>query len=176
MYVIYFLVFWLWGETDVSLICSCFYGPIVRPRMNEWMNEWKNNFFNFQKCGAHGGIILTGENRGTRRKTCPSATLSTTNPIGLTWAQTQAATVKGRQQTTWATCVCVCVLCESGLKNTEMGNKSPPVHDRAAHHKHDINNWLIDWFLDYLTMLCHWACQSSGYHTCFIFGRSQVQN
>jgi hypothetical protein len=25
-------------------------------------------------------MILTGENRGTRRKTCPSATWSTTNP------------------------------------------------------------------------------------------------
>jgi hypothetical protein len=31
---------------------------------------------------SDGGMILTGENRGTRRKTCPSATLSTTNP---TW-------------------------------------------------------------------------------------------
>jgi hypothetical protein len=27
----------------------------------------------------HGGMKLTGENRSTRRKTCPSATLSTTN-------------------------------------------------------------------------------------------------
>jgi hypothetical protein len=27
-----------------------------------------------------GGMILTGENRRTLRKTCPSATLSTTNP------------------------------------------------------------------------------------------------
>jgi hypothetical protein len=27
-----------------------------------------------------GGMILTGENRRTRRKTCPSATLSNTNP------------------------------------------------------------------------------------------------
>jgi hypothetical protein len=31
---------------------------------------------------SEGGMILTGENRRTRRKTCPSATLSTTNP---TW-------------------------------------------------------------------------------------------
>jgi hypothetical protein len=31
---------------------------------------------------SHGGMILTGENRRTGRKTCPSATLSTTNP---TW-------------------------------------------------------------------------------------------
>jgi hypothetical protein len=29
---------------------------------------------------SDGGMILTGENRITRRKTCPSATLSTTNP------------------------------------------------------------------------------------------------
>jgi hypothetical protein len=27
--------------------------------------------------------IVTGENRRTRRKTCPSATLSTTNPTGI---------------------------------------------------------------------------------------------
>jgi hypothetical protein len=31
---------------------------------------------------SDGGMISTGENRRTRRKTCPSATLSTTNP---TW-------------------------------------------------------------------------------------------
>jgi hypothetical protein len=31
---------------------------------------------------SHDGMILTGENRRNRRKTCPSATLSTTN---LTW-------------------------------------------------------------------------------------------
>jgi hypothetical protein len=31
---------------------------------------------------SEGGMILTGENRRTRRKTCPSATLPTTNP---TW-------------------------------------------------------------------------------------------
>jgi hypothetical protein len=31
---------------------------------------------------SDGGMILTGENRRTRRKTCPSVTLSTTNP---TW-------------------------------------------------------------------------------------------
>jgi hypothetical protein len=31
---------------------------------------------------SDGGMILTGENRRTRRKTCTSATLSTTNP---TW-------------------------------------------------------------------------------------------
>jgi hypothetical protein len=31
---------------------------------------------------SDGGMILTGDNRRTRRKTCPSATLSTTN---ATW-------------------------------------------------------------------------------------------
>jgi hypothetical protein len=31
---------------------------------------------------SDGGMILTGKHRRTRRKTCPSATLSTTNP---TW-------------------------------------------------------------------------------------------
>jgi hypothetical protein len=31
---------------------------------------------------SDGGMILTGENRRTQRKICPSATLSTTNP---TW-------------------------------------------------------------------------------------------
>jgi hypothetical protein len=30
-----------------------------------------------------GGMILTGNNGRTRRKTCPSATLSTTNPIKI---------------------------------------------------------------------------------------------
>jgi hypothetical protein len=36
---------------------------------------------------SDGGIILTGENRRTRRKTCPSATLSTTNS---TWIDPDA--------------------------------------------------------------------------------------
>jgi hypothetical protein len=30
-------------------------------------------------------MILTGENRSTQRKTCPSATSSATNPILLSW-------------------------------------------------------------------------------------------
>jgi hypothetical protein len=38
-------------------------------------NEWI--FLNFRKCGAHGGMILTGENWRAWRKNCPSATLST---------------------------------------------------------------------------------------------------
>jgi hypothetical protein len=35
----------------------------------------------------HGGMILTGENRRTRRQTCPNATLSTINP---TWTDLSA--------------------------------------------------------------------------------------
>jgi hypothetical protein len=45
-------------------------------------------------------MILRGENQITRRKICPSATLSTTNPTGLTWARTQATSVRGRRLTT----------------------------------------------------------------------------
>jgi hypothetical protein len=93
------------GETDVSLDCGRFYWPFVRPRMrmSERVNEWVKEifFFNFRKSGAHGVIILTGENRRTRRKTCPSAILSTTNPTGLTRARTQAAAVRGRRLTAW---------------------------------------------------------------------------
>jgi hypothetical protein len=36
---------------------------------------------------SDGGMTLTGENRRPRRKTCPSATLSTTNP---TWIDSGA--------------------------------------------------------------------------------------
>jgi hypothetical protein len=35
----------------------------------------------------NGGMILTGDNRRTRRKTCPIATFSTTNP---TWVDLDA--------------------------------------------------------------------------------------
>jgi hypothetical protein len=40
-------------------------------------------FFRFS-VSSTGGMKLTGENRSTRRKTCPSAMLSTTNP---TWTE-----------------------------------------------------------------------------------------
>jgi hypothetical protein len=73
------LVFWLWGwdwrlaELRPLLRAYCSSpdeGEWVNEWMNEWMSEWKNYFyfFNFRKCGAHCGIILTGENRRTRRK------------------------------------------------------------------------------------------------------------
>jgi hypothetical protein len=45
--------------------------------------EEDNEFFSaFPFSWSTGGLKLTGENRSTRRKTCPSATLSTTNPTG----------------------------------------------------------------------------------------------
>jgi hypothetical protein len=108
------VIFWYsdyGGETDVSLNCGHFYGPIVHPhtRMNKWMGEWmkwmsERNFFFL----IFGNVDTTvewywRENRRTRRKTCPSATLSTANPTGLTQVWTRAATVKGRRQTAWAT-------------------------------------------------------------------------
>jgi hypothetical protein len=47
---------------------------------------------------SHGGIIFTGENRRTLRKTCPIATLSTTNP---TWTDLGAKTgLRGERQAT----------------------------------------------------------------------------
>jgi hypothetical protein len=70
-------------------------------RMNEWVKELF--FLIFGNVEPHGGMILTGENRRTRRKTCPNATLSTTNPTGLTLALTRAAEVRGQRLTSWAT-------------------------------------------------------------------------
>jgi hypothetical protein len=51
---------------------------------------------------SHGGI-LTGENRRARRKTCPSATLFTENPRGLTRARTCISAERGRWLTARAT-------------------------------------------------------------------------
>jgi hypothetical protein len=58
----------LWGET-MSLNCGHQHAYCSSSR---WCMSTEN----------HGWMILTGENQRTRRKTCPSATLSTTNP---TW-------------------------------------------------------------------------------------------
>jgi hypothetical protein len=94
----------LWGETHVSLNCGRFYGPIVRPgvRMNkgmsEWMNGWMKKLFFYVGMWSPRWNDIDRENRRTRRKTCPSATLSTTNLTGLT----RAAAVWGRRLTAWA--------------------------------------------------------------------------
>jgi hypothetical protein len=45
---------------------------------------------------------LTGENRSTRRKTCPSATLSTTNPTWADPGSKPGLRGEGRRLTTWA--------------------------------------------------------------------------
>jgi hypothetical protein len=50
-----------------------------------WMSAFMLAYYAFpddMSLKSDGGMILTEENRRTRRKTCPSATLSTTNP---TW-------------------------------------------------------------------------------------------
>jgi hypothetical protein len=70
----------------------------VRPFVPKMIHEW---------IWSSGVMTLTGENRRTRRKTCPSATISTTNPTGLTWAQTRADAVSGRRLTAWATCTMI---------------------------------------------------------------------
>jgi hypothetical protein len=46
--------------------------------------------------------ILTGENRRTRRKSCPSATLSTTNPTWIDPGANPCLRRRGRRLTTWA--------------------------------------------------------------------------
>jgi hypothetical protein len=43
-----------------------------------------DQFFHFSKQWSTGGLKCTGENRSTRGKTCPNATLSTINP---TWTR-----------------------------------------------------------------------------------------
>jgi hypothetical protein len=55
--------------------------PTARPLRHEWI--WRSN-----------GIMLTGVTDGLKRKNSPSASLSTTNPSGLSCTQTQATTVK----------------------------------------------------------------------------------
>jgi hypothetical protein len=98
--VLYILVLWLWGWdwrlTRLRPLLRAFCpSPDEDEWRGEWMNEWiKELFFNFRKSGAHGRMILTGENRRTRRKTCPSTTFSTINSTGFTWSRTQAAAVR----------------------------------------------------------------------------------
>jgi hypothetical protein len=74
--------------------CLCGTGPLTGPlSIPQTIYEW---------IWSSGGIILTGENRRTRRETCPSATLSTTNPTGLNSEQTRASAVRSRWLTAWA--------------------------------------------------------------------------
>jgi hypothetical protein len=51
---------------------------------------------------SHGGMILTGENEISGRNFCPSVSLTSHIPHGLTRAQTRASEVTGRLLTVWA--------------------------------------------------------------------------
>jgi hypothetical protein len=51
---------------------------------------------------SDGGMILTGENRRTRRKTSPGDTLSPKIPQGLTRGRNWASALRGRRLTAWA--------------------------------------------------------------------------
>jgi hypothetical protein len=67
--------------------------------MGEWMDEWNNYFFEFSEMwNPRWNDIDRGIPKDSGGKTCPSATLSTTNPTGLT----RAAAVRGRRLTAWA--------------------------------------------------------------------------
>ena len=46
-----------------------------------------------------GAVILTGENRSNRRKTCPNATLSTINGTVLAWYRTRACAARAKLPT-----------------------------------------------------------------------------
>jgi hypothetical protein len=66
------------GETDVSLACSRFYGPFVRPRMRmsedgwRWVNEWMNIFFLiFGKLEPTVEWYWQGKTEDLREKTVP---------------------------------------------------------------------------------------------------------
>jgi hypothetical protein len=49
---------------------------------------------------SHCWMISTRKNKTTRRKTCPSSTLSTTNPDRLTLARTWSSALRGQPLTT----------------------------------------------------------------------------
>jgi hypothetical protein len=108
---------------------GAFRGLLSLPRWG-WvkgrMNEWDNYFLNFRKSGAHGGMVLTGENRKSRRKACPSVILSTTNPTGLTWARTHATAVRGWRLTAWAMARSYTPLNHDSFNNPTFHFHSPP--------------------------------------------------
>jgi hypothetical protein len=59
---------WRWGGSDPSVDAYL-----------RWHITYSPHDISLE---SDGGVIMTGENRRTQRKSCPSATLSTTNP---TW-------------------------------------------------------------------------------------------
>jgi hypothetical protein len=88
----YFCIFWfwLWGWDLTSLwIAAAFTGILLVPgwewKENEWMNEL---FFLFSEMWSPQWNNIDRGKPKDSRKTCPIATLSTTNPTGLTRALT----------------------------------------------------------------------------------------
>jgi hypothetical protein len=75
---------WRWGGSRPKRGCLLMLAYYKFPRWYEFGERRWND-------------ILSGENRRTRRKTCPSATLSITN---VTWIEPGA--VRGRRLTSWA--------------------------------------------------------------------------
>jgi hypothetical protein len=72
---------WLVSRPDHFIPTTGYYGV----RLHLWTAATSGHIghpLNDMSFESDGGMILTGENRRTRRKTCPSVTLSTTNP---TW-------------------------------------------------------------------------------------------
>ena len=57
------------------------------------MNEWVWSIF---------GMIMIGEDRNTRSKTCPNLLCPPQIPRGLAWNRTRASAVRGRWPTAWA--------------------------------------------------------------------------
>jgi hypothetical protein len=59
--------------------CSCRWGEAMSLNCG---HQWAYYSYLRQKMKveSHGGMVLTGEIRSTRRETCPSATLFNTNP------------------------------------------------------------------------------------------------
>jgi hypothetical protein len=85
-------VYWCLAELLLLLQVYCLF-PDENGCVNGWMNEWKNYFFEFPEICCPRWNDIDGKTEGLGRKPYPSATLSTTNPIELTRAWTQAAMV-----------------------------------------------------------------------------------
>jgi hypothetical protein len=101
---------------------------------------------------SDGGMILTGENRRTRRKTCPSATLSITNP---TWIDPGAnPDLRSERPATNDL--------SHGTAPTGVFNKQSPLSEPHAGVRHTYDGVLRDVPKVYLTTLlsppqCHAA-------------------
>jgi hypothetical protein len=88
MAVFFFIVTMWWDYVSMELWLLT--GPLSIHHMT---NEWK--------CSS-GGMILTGENWRTWRKTCPTSLCSPQIPHGLTWKHSWASVVRIQQLTACA--------------------------------------------------------------------------